>query len=487
MTTSAFPTLRCAAAARRFVSPIIGLALILFLAAGQTSVAGVAAPSETATIVVTGFSGSGASRTGPFGVDVADSTVTDLAATIGRTTGWQTPTAADQVAVCEYYGTVAPAYYTAQDLAHLQAAQTQFGGGVPRYALIMAKFAREVMRRSGAKQVNIIGVSFGGLISRYMVEKDVEGLVSSGKVASWISIEGVVAGNWLASQSNSSLEYILEQAGDISTKDIEHMNYNWVEANLHNPGTEADNPLLGTLPVHFWLATDANVNNRALSVASGKPNDGVVLLRDDFLHDLTAQSRYLGLRPTLGAIHTTHEGTKTYAGIRVGVAAQVMGRRRVTVVLREVKVTNDHESSGDTPAEIVFGVRVYSPRGQALYAVTDPIHELRYDDASAPVYAVSEGTTRTLNQVWFDNMVLPDETQLLLRTNVDELDYDLLYGISENPFDPSEGLTDGNLTLSTVTPGSYEIVTADWRGIVDVTFTDYPPFDAASVEGWEVY
>jgi hypothetical protein len=312
-------------------------------------------------------------------------------------------------------------------------------------------------------------------------------LVSAGNVASWISIEGVVAGNWLASQSNSSLEDLLNEAGDISTKDIEHMNYDWVESNLHNPGTEADNSLLGTLPVHFWLATDDNVNNRALTVASGKPNDGVVLLRDGFLHDLTAQSRYLGLRPTLGAIHATHEGTKTHQGIRVGVAAQVMGRRRVTVMLREVMVTNDHESSGFTPAEIVFGVRLYSPHGQTLYGVTDPIHELRYDDASAPVYAVSEGTTRTLNQVWFDNMVLPDETQLLLRSNVDELDFDLLYGISENPLDPAEGLTDGNLTLSTITPGSYEIVTADWRGIVDVTFTDYPAYDAAKVEGWEVY
>ena len=478
----AFPMLDLVAS-RRFAP----LMLILSLLPGLPSAAGVAPPEETATIVVTGFSSSGASRTGPFGVDVFDDTVSDLAATIGRTTGWQTPAAPDQVAVCDYYGSVPPAYYTAQDLADLQAAQTQFGGGVPRYSLIMAKFTREVMRRSGAKQVNIVGVSFGGLISRYMVEKDVEGLVSGGKVASWISIEGVVAGNWLASQSSSTLEDLLEEAGDISTKDIEHMNYDWVEANLHNPGTEADNPLLGTLPVHFWLATDDNVNNRALTAASGKPNDGVVLLRDGFFHDLTAPSRYLGLRPTLGAIHATHEGTKTHEGIRVGVAAQVMGRRRATVVLREVRVTNDHESSGDTPAEIVFGVRVYSPQGQTLYSVTEPIHELRHDDTNAPVFAINEGTTRTLNQVWFDNMILPDETQLLLRTNVDEIDFDPLYGISENPFDTVEGLTDANLTISTLTPGSYEIVTADWRGIIDVTFTDYPPFDAARVEGWEVY
>ena len=294
--------------------PFAPLLVILSLIAGLASAAGVAPPSETATIVVTGFSSSGASRTGPFGVDVSDSTVAALAATIGRTTGWQTPTVPDQVAVCEYYGSVAPAYYTPQDFADLQDAQVQFGGGVPRYALIMSKFAREVMRRSGAKQVNIVGVSFGGLISRYMVEKDVEGLVSGGKVASWISIEGVVAGNWLASQSNSTLEDLLEEAGDISTKDIEHMNYDWVEDNLHNPSTEADNPLLGTLPVHFWLATDDNVNNRALTVASGKPNDGVVLLRDGFLHDLTPQSRYLGLRPTLSAIHSHTRAPKPTRG-----------------------------------------------------------------------------------------------------------------------------------------------------------------------------
>ena len=487
MNTCALPTFH-SDALRRLTSPCISLLVILsFLIARLASAAGVAPPAETATIVVTGFSSSGASSTGAFGVDVTDATVTDLAATIGRTTGWQTPLAADQVAVCEYYGSVPPAYYTAQDLADLQAVQTQFGGGVPRYALIMSKFAREVMRRSGAKQVNIIGVSFGGLISRYMVEKDVEGLVSAGKVASWISIEGVVAGNWLASQSNSSLEDLLREAGDISTKDIEHMNYDWLETNLHNPSTEADNPLLGTLPIHFWLATDDNVNNRALTVASGKPNDGVVLLRDGFLHDLTAQSQYLGLRPTLSSIHATHEGTKTHEGIRVGVAAQIMGRRRAKVVLREVRVTNDHESSGDAPAEIVFGARVYSPQGQTLYGVTEPMHELRHDDTNVAVFEVTEGTSRTLNQVWFDNIILPDETQLLLRSNVDEIDFDTLYGISENLLDPVEGLTDANLTISTTTPGSYEIVTADWRGIVDVTFTDYPPFNAARVEDWEVY
>lgn len=466
---------------------VLPLLLSFAFIPAAASAQAIAPPEMTATIVVHGFSSDGASRTGPFGVDIFDSTISGLAGTIGLPLGTVAPAAPNQVAACDYYGAVPPAYYTAQDLADLQAADTQYGGGVPRYALIMAKFTRQVMERSGATQVNILGVSFGGLVSRYMVEKDVGGLVSSGKVARWIVIEGVVAGHWLASQGDPDLFDLYEDVIDVSSIDIQHMNYSWVSANLHNPPTDVDNPLLSQVQTHFWLACDDEYNNRALTIASQKPNDGVVLLRDAFFHNVSTQSRHLGLRPTLGSIHATHQSSKDHTGVRAGVAAELNGRRRATIMLREVRVNNDKESSSDAPAEITFGVRVHSPQALSQYGVTSPINELRHDDTNVPLMSVAENTSTTANIMWFDGMLLPGETQLRLSTNVDEIDFDPLYGVNENILDPSQSLTDAVFFVSTVTPASYEVITADWRGIVEVTLTDYPPFAPSRVDAWELY
>jgi hypothetical protein len=448
-----------------------------------------APPSHTATIVVRGFDSQGASRTGPFGVDLPDSTIAALAATVGLPTGDVAPAAPNQVAYTDYYGTAPPSYYTAQDNAELDAVTTQYGGGVPRYALIIAKFAKEVMRRSGAQQVNILGVSFGGLVSRWVIEHDVEGLASGGKIARWIVIEGVVAGNWAATNGGQALLDYLGNNFDLATIDLQHMNYAWVDANIHDPGSAVDNPLLGAIPVHFWIPSDDDYNSKALTAASLKPNDGVVLLRDGFFQSVTPQSRYQGLFPTLSAVHATHDSSRQNLGLRAGVAADLFGRRRVTITLTQAYLINDEESSGQEPAEVVFGVKVRSPRALADHGVADPVHELRHDDNNVPAIQLSQGTTSTINLAWFDDLILPGETQLRLDTNVDEIDFDPLYGITENPLAPDSPLADTTFFVSTGQSGTYQIATADWRGVVTVSVTDYPPFDPppSSVGDWELY
>jgi hypothetical protein len=438
---------------------------------------------------VRGFDKNGASTTGTFGIDVHESTIADLAATIGLPTSDVVPLAPNQVAYANYYGVTPPPYYTQQDLDDLTSVTALYGGGVPRYALITAKFAKEVMRRSGAQQVTLLGVSMGGLVSRWMVEKDVEGLVSSGKVARWIAIEGVIGGNWIASEGGSTLRDFMDDELDLNPIDLAHMDYTWIDANIHNPHNNADNPLLGTIPVHFWVPSDDNYNSYALSLASQKPNDGVQLLRDTFLQGVSTQSKYLGLRPTLSAVHATHEGSKQHTGVRAGVAADLFGRRRITITLTDVYVINDNESSGQGNGEFVFGVSVVSPRAQTLYGVTQPVHELRYDDTNMPYYQVAEQTTTTINATWFDDMILPGETQLNLQTNVREIDYDFLYGVFEDITNAYDTLSNRALTVSTEVPGTYHITTSDWRGVVTVGITDYPAFDVipSSVKDWALY
>src|ERR1043165_4593257 len=133
-------------------------------------------PRHTATIYVPGYDSNGADRSGVFGMDRNEPLVDSVAALIGA------PVAAgeaalphDVVATATYYGDTAPAYYSAGDLAELSAVTAQWGGAVPRYAAIVAKYARDVMQRAGVERVNFVSGSFGALIVRWLIEKDVGG------------------------------------------------------------------------------------------------------------------------------------------------------------------------------------------------------------------------------------------------------------------------------------------------------------------------
>jgi len=454
-----------------------------------TGASAVAPPSRTATIVVRGFNKEGASSHGVFGADEHENTMSELAATVGLPSGDAAPTAPNQVAYTNFYGDTPPPYYTAQDIADVNAVTATYGGGVPRYALITAKYAKEVMRRSGAQQVNLFGVSMGGIVSRWMMEKDVEGLVSSGKVARWIVVEGVVDGNWITSEGGSTLRDAMDELLDLDPIDLEHMSYSWIDEHIHNPHDEADNPLLGLVPIHFWVPSDDKYNAYALSLASGKPNDGVQLLRDTFFHNLSEQSKYLGLWPTRSCVHATHESSKDHQGMRAGVAADLFGRRRVTVHLSQVYVKNSREKSSLGDGEYVFGVSVFSPRAQQLYGISEPVHEYRYDDTNFPFYRIPKNQWVTLNAIWFDDMILPGETQLILQTNTKEIDYDFLYEISEDITNAYDDMDDTQITLSTESAGSYQFETDDWAGRVTVSLTDYPAFDgeASGVGDWMLY
>src|SRR6185436_3040213 len=112
---------------------------------------------------------------------------------------------------------------------------SEWGGGVPRYAAIVARYARHVMEESGATQVNFVSASFGSLIVRWLIEKDVGGLAGEGRIARWLSAEGLLAGNWAASQDD--LVGILD-AVEPQPIDVEHMSYDWVATHLHSPRGE---------------------------------------------------------------------------------------------------------------------------------------------------------------------------------------------------------------------------------------------------------
>src|SRR6266545_3368233 len=382
------------------------------LAAGLLAATPVAAaandPRQTVTIWVHGFDENGADRHGVYGDDhPLDSGADSLASLAGLpilVAGAGSPLP-DVVAATDYYGDAPPAYYTPADIADVDRVTAQWGGGVPRYALIVAKYARHLLQRSGAQQVNFVSASFGSLIARWLIEKDVEGLAGKGKIARWLSAEGVLCGNWAASRGETIQ---LLQALGLSTIDLLHMSYGWIETHLHSPRTEADNPLYAGILIGDFGSTDDTDRDAALSQVMAfygefAPNDGIQALPDVYFHTVTESSRLLDLPPTLSLFHRGHFDLASDRGAWVQLASFLTQRRRVTVTLTSAQVFDLHEIALPywdwRPAEIVFESRAYSPLVEARWGISEPLSTVEKEGAAAPLRRYwQNGETQSFHQ-----------------------------------------------------------------------------------------
>ena len=421
---------------------------------------GIYHPDCVATVIFHGIDSGGPSAEGIVGVDVQNDLVDEIADLLNKSTGMDDPTSPGQITMALYYGDTYPDYYSKEDRAEVDAITDQYGGGIPRYAAIMAKFCRHVMDRSGARQVNIVGISMGGLVGRWAVEKDYENLASSGRIARFITIEGVVCGNWAATYAGDLMSLIGSDY-DLETIDIQHMNYNWVTTNLHDPRTEMDNPVYAGILVMHWASTNDNMYNRALTFSSGKPNDGICLYEDVYYHEVTERSKFFGQRPTLSHAYATHESIKQHSGIRPGLVAAATSTRRVRIILTDVRVTDLPEESWQGKGEVVFGCKVFSPLASSLYGTTDPINRIDHLGHTINPVSLEEDERVTVNQVLFDDFILPGELSLVLDFDVHEIDYDFIYDIYEDPLNKDQDLSSLSLSLSPLVNGMYHHVSPD--------------------------
>jgi hypothetical protein len=390
-----------------------------------------------------------------------------------------------------YYGDTPPAWYTSADQARLAEITAQWGGGVPRYAQIIADYARDLMRRSGAEHVNFVSASFGSLIVRWLIEKDVDGLASGGRVARWLSIEGVLAGNWAASRDRL-VGYV--DAVDPLPVDVAHMDYDWVDANLHRPRTQADHPAYAGILVGEIVSTDDEYNRGALSSLmrsfdEWQPNDGVQAVTDASFQDVTARSRFLGRTPTLAYFRNDHFHIQQAKGAWAQIATFLTQRRRVTVTMTSARVTDLKEPDqwywDWRPAEVVLESRVHSPAVAARWGIADAICVREKEGGVAPLrrYA-SKGETQTFTHVLFDDLVLDEERELQLTLRAEEVDYDWRYGVFETAQLPGyDDLGAGTISVSTLAPGTYAFQAGAWSCTLEVTVQDYPFATPVSVPG----
>jgi hypothetical protein len=441
-------------------------------------------PARTATIFVPGFEITGALRDATFGIDINNKLADSIATLAGLAVAdGATALPPSVVAVTHYYGDTAPPYYTQADRTELNQVTLQWGGGVPRYALIIAKYIRNVMARSGAQQVNIVSGSFGSLITRWMIEKDIGGLASQGRIARWLSIEGLIAGNWEATDGGNLLDIVL--ALDPDPIDIQHMNYGWVETYLHAPRTQADNAFYGRMLLGEVASDDDGYNGAALTnlmrnVGAWQPNDGVQAMADAQFHEVTARSQFLGRLPTYAVRRDEHLGILHDHGAWAEAATFVSQRRRVTVTMTSATVADLLEPQSFfwdwRPAEVVLESRVYSPEVQKRWGITDPLTIQEKEGAAAPLRRYwHNGETQTFQYNVFDDFVLDTEKELRVDLHAEEIDYDWRYGVHETitqPYYDEMGL--GSVTVSTLHPGNYTFQAADWKCTLSVSVMDYP-------------
>ena len=430
--------------------------------------------SGMVTIYVHGFEVSGSGRHGVFGEDIANPDADNVVRFTGLPPG--------AVVGTSYYGDVAPSYYSDADRAELDRITAAWDGGVPRYAFIVARHARQVLERSGASQMNLVSASFGSLVARWMIEKNVGGLAGEKRIARWLSIEGIIAGNWVA--SHHDLVKILS-VFEPRPVDVVQMSYPWVETYLHTPRSEAASPYYGDILMGQVASTDdggpGNPLRDAMLLANEyQPNDQIQAMPDAWFNSTLPEARYLGLRPTRAVFHSTHMGIRSMRGAWAEAATFLTASRRVTVEMTSARVVNLAESSSWywnwLPAEILFESWVSSPAVEARWGPVGPLCAYVKEGASPPLRRYRRsGETQQFHHVVFDDFVLPEETELVVQLHANELDYDPRYGVFETARTPHhDDLGGGSIRVSTLQPGSYSYANPNWSCEVSVSVFDYP-------------
>ena len=406
-------------------------------------------------IYIHGYNKKGAEQTDTYGKSESDTVLRSIAETTGYSTieNHNKEDKADIIAMTDYYGKIPPSYYTTKDIQEVNAIQK----GIPRYALIVAKYARYILQETGADSVNLVSASMGTLVSRYLIEKDLEKLSSEKKIKKWLSFEGVIMGNIAASKRNlvRLLNTVVKQPIE-----VEQMNYDWINNNL-----SFTSPYYKDIQIGFESSTKDNLNNKLLTSIlllenKFEANDGVQAVRDTFF-ETTATHTFF---------HETHTSISDNKAVWGFAATFLTSKKQVSITLLEATVDDLHEDSTllSKRAEIVFQSSVHSQKAEQKWNFTEAIDERMYDGSYLKLYKYSEeGENKILNQVLFDSFVLENETELLLSVTPYEIDREVKYGIFEILGNTHESLGQGSITIP-MQSGVYNISGTDWSGKVKV-------------------
>lgn len=426
--------------------------------------------ATTITVVAGGFSPSGAASTDPYGIDDVSPIIEGIAVRMAVPSATTSPLAPNQVTEVAYYGSVAPSYYSAADLAEVDAAER----GAPRYALIVAKHIREVIRRSGARHVNLVGASFGGVITRTIIEHDLEGLASGGWIVRWLTLEGTAGGVWVATRvANDPTLATVATLIAPDPSDVVTMSYDHVRASFGTPDAgRSVSPFFTNIVVGFQVSTSHDLSQQALRIASGRPNDGVLLVEDQAI---TLDARPRG--PAIVLTDSNHDSARTHEGLASDVANFIRSSRRARITLVEATVADPGENILFGTGEVSFSTNLRSPEALREWNTTTPVATLSRRFGTAPWARFAPGETQVLDTAIFDWFVAPGEQTLALEIDVEQVDFNTYYNVIENPLDDAQGIETLTFDLPVDTVGTqrHTITNGGVSVIVEVEVFDELP------------
>ncbi len=411
---------------------------------------------KTITIYVHGYSQSGYKREEIFGNDNYDPVIDEIV----KATGFDTTTtyhdnSSNIIAITPYYGSKPPSYYTQEDIQKLQTMEN----GIPRYAYILAKYSKYIMDKTGAKKVNFLSVSMGSLVTRYLIEKDLEKLASDKKIAKWLSLEGVIKGNIAASGDR-----LITLAGDFAgdAPEIKQMQYSWIQNHL-----DANSSLYHDIRIGFESSTKDDASGGALSWwlrlnGNFEANDGVQAVKDTFFEGNYPHTFFYDNHYTLA----DNKAAWAYA------ATFLTSKKRVRITLTDVKIDDLHEDrlafKKLLPAEIVFESSIHAPYAEQKWHFERAIDERLLRGGYLPLYHFYDTNTKSVNQILFDSYILDAQESLTLTLTPYELDMEPDYQVRElTGHGDHESLGTSTIMIAPK-EGVYPLHGRDWSGWIKV-------------------
>ncbi|HHH19625.1 MAG TPA: hypothetical protein ENK86_03825 [Campylobacterales bacterium] len=407
--------------------------------------------NKTVTVYVHGFDENGQEKEHAYGLRYYDTFRSNLVEYTGYTRlenyeGNTTEENTHLITAVDYYGHEAPEYYDDEDRQEIEAITTQYGGGVPRYASIVAKFIHNVLDETQAERVNIVSVSLGSLITRWMIEKDVEHLASEQKIEKWMSVEGVIRGNYaLSSVNNSSIINLFLDAAP----ELDQMKYDWIEEHLTPHRATMSSPYYQDILVGQISLTDGSQQDSMLSYVfplygGFQPNDGFQILKDTYFES----ADYALLPPTHTLLHDGHLNIKNNHAAFAAMSYFLEAQKRVRITLTQATVNAVHE--------VAFESSIFSANAQSQWELESALDERLYSSGALASYTFEENSeTQTVNQVLFDAFVMNQENQLKLS----------IEGLATDANALSLGKQEINLPL---TNGTYPVTAQDWNGTIAI-------------------
>lgn len=365
--------------------------------------------------------------------------------------------APNHFAALEYYGRVPAPWLTPEDIAEIEAFPDDDGPwGLQRYGLIAGKFIRHHLEKSGATHVNLACHSMGCLISRYLIENDIEGLASENRFVRWVTSAGVIGGARLARlYDNPQVQQVAPLIG-LELADFILMNPDWVQehaARWDHRLQEGNNPLFRDMLIHHGGATDRrieqafNVQLLDLNNPGSEPNDGIMYTLDQFFHRQNdAASRHTPSGRVLSATHNfgylDHMNYPDGDAFRTASAAALFHRRKVVVKLEEITLHNDREvrvaippriETGQSPAEISVEVEVrYDPYVATTLGRSVLVHEATIAQRTPDLFVMEEGKTERPEYLIYAGPIFDAMTEFQLDARIVEVDRYPRMGVEES-------------------------------------------------------